>query len=743
MKPPLSPLRSRATAVTSALLALGLTVAGAAGASATTATAAPATSTPAVAAPAALAPASPAAAAADPAPTISPVVDENFPDPDILLVDGVYHAYATNHEGQNVQHRTSTDLVSWSEPTDVAPDLGAWVSETCTFSPGGATDRCVWAPEVAAVEGGYALYYTARDATTPRQCIGLALSDTPEGPFVPVGDDPFVCPNGEAGTQDLGGAIDAGTFRDGDQLYLLWKADGNCCTGMTAIIFAQPLAPDGTTLTGPPVELVRVDKAFEGRVVEAPTIVQRDGTYYLFYSANDFYGGAYRTAYATASSLAGPWTKATTELLTSDRFQGDVRGPGGQDIVTAPDGSDAIVFHGWNEAFTYRAMYVADLEWTADGVPFVPQASDRYQAEDGVVANARVVPDGGASGGAKVGGLDFADSSVTVEVQADAAGPALLGIRFANGSVDGSARVPSTGSLAVNGQDAGTVVFPHTTWGNWQTAEVLVDLVAGANTITLTRATFFTELDAFDVYPATRDPRPIAPPVIPTDATRYEFEDGVITRGSVGTAAGASGGEKVGGLDFLDSSVALQVFAEDAGPYALGVRFANGSERGGYNLASTSTVTVNGADAGVVTFPHTTWGNWQSVVHEVVLQEGWNTVTLTKLTWYTELDALDVFPAEVPPVDPQVTVTVQPRCLGGTPYLAVRATNGGDETVAIALRTEHGERSFAQVDPGKNAYQSFKARGGVLEAGEALVVVTDVAGTTTEVSAAHSALTCG
>ncbi|MFB8229920.1 family 43 glycosylhydrolase [Cellulosimicrobium sp. NPDC055967] len=713
--------RSRATAVTSALVALGLAVSGAAAA-----TAAPA-------------PAAAPAVAAEP--TISPVVDANFPDPDILLVDGVYHAYATNHQGQNVQHRTSTDLVTWSAPTDVAPDLGAWVSESCTFSPGGATDRCVWAPEVSAVEGGYALYYTARDATSPRQCLGVALSDTPDGPFVPVGDDPIVCPNGEAGTEDLGGAIDAATFVDGDQLYLLWKADGNCCTGKTAIIFAQPLSPDGATLTGPPVELIRVDKAYEGRVVEGPTLLERDGTYYLFYSANDFGGGGYRTSYATASSLAGPWTKATTELLTSDRFQGDVRGPGGQDVVTAPDGSDAIVFHGWNAAFTYRAMYVADLEWTADGVPFVPQASDRYQAEDGVVANARVVADGGASGGAKVGGLDFADSSVTVEVHADEAGPALLGIRFANGSFDGPTRVPSTSTLSVNGAVAETVVFPHTTWGNWQTSEHLVDLAAGTNTITLTRATFYTELDAFDVYPATRDPRPSAPPVIPSDATRYEFEDGVITRGSVGSASGASGGQKVGGLDFLDSSVALQVHADEAGPYTLGVRFANGSERGGYTLASTSTVTVNGADAGVVTFPHTTWGNWQSVTHEVELQQGWNTVALTKLTWYTELDALDVFPAEAPPVDPQVTVTAQPRCLAGTPYLAVRATNDGDDTVAIALRTDHGERSFAQVDPGKNAYQSFKARG-ALDAGEALVVVTDVSGTTSEVTAGYDALTC-
>src|SRR5690606_41146242 len=120
-------------------------------------------------------------------------------------------------------------------------------------------------------------------------------------------------------------------------------------------------------------------------------------------------------------------------------------------------------------------------------------------------------------------------------------------------------------------------------------------------------------------------------------------EDGVITNGSVGSAAGASAGQMVGVLDFLDSSVALEVFADEAGPYTLGVRFSNGSERGGYTLASTSTVTVNGADAGVITFPHTTWGNWQSVTHQV---------SLVRAT---------VFQTEVPPTDPQVTVTAQPR----------------------------------------------------------------------------------
>ncbi|MBD5785075.1 family 43 glycosylhydrolase [Cellulosimicrobium terreum] len=694
----------------------------------------------AVALPVTAAAAAPAAAPTPAAaPSIAPVIDDNFADPDILLVDGVYHAYATNSDGDNVQHRTSTDLQTWTVQPDAAPELGDWVGE-CSFAPGGATDHCVWAPEVSAVEGGYALYYTARDASSPRQCIGAAFSTSPDGPFV-ADDEPIVCPNGQDGTEDLGGAIDAATYSEDGQLYLLWKSDGNCCAGMTATIFLQPLSPDGTTLTGPPAELIRVDTPYEGKVVEGPTLVQHDGTYYLFYSANDFYGGAYRTSYATSDSLTGPWTKATTELMTSDRFQGDVRGPGGQDVITGPDGEPRIVFHGWDPTFTYRAVYVADLDWSAEGVPSVRQASDRYQAEDGVVTNARVVTDGAASGGAKVGGMDFADSSVTVEVHADEAGPALLGILFGNGSMDGSTRVPSTDTLTVNGQDAGTVTFPHTTWGNWQTVEQLVDLVEGTNTITLTRASFYAEIDAFDVYPATREPRVTTPPVIPADADRYEFEDGVIVRGTVGNASGASAGKKVGGLDFADSSVALPVHADEAGRYTLAVRFANGSERGGYRLASTDTVTVNGEDAGVVTFPHTTWGNWQSVTIDVDLQQGDNTVTLTKKTWYTELDALDVYPSADVPAEPDVTVEAQGRCLAGTPYLAVRARNVGDDTLALTLSTDHGEKAFTQVAPGANAYQSFKVRG-PLVAGEATVVVTDAGGTASEVTAAYDALSC-
>jgi hypothetical protein len=55
----------------------------------------------------------------------------------------------------------------------------------------------------------------------------------------------------------------------------------------------------------------------------------------------------------------GSATNADPTLPSSG---GAFLGPGGQDIVTAPDGHDRLVFHAWDEAKTYRAMHVIELD---------------------------------------------------------------------------------------------------------------------------------------------------------------------------------------------------------------------------------------------------------------------------------------------------------------------------------------------------------------------------------------------
>ncbi|MDQ2796997.1 MAG: family 43 glycosylhydrolase [Actinomycetota bacterium] len=576
--------------------------------------------------------------------TIAPVIDANFADPSVLRLGKVYHAYATNSGGENIQHETSTDLKHWTKRPDVLPVLGDWVGP-CTFAPGGATDHCVWAPGVTAVHGGYVLYYTARDNLAPRQCIGAAFSTSASGPFRPVGTAPLVCPDGQRGAPDLGGAIDASTFSEHGRLYLLWKADGNCCS-LPATIYIQPLSADGRTVTGPATELIHNDQPFEGKVVEAPDLVKHGGTYYLFYSANDFGGGNYRTGYATASSLRGPYTKSRTELMTTDQFHGTVVGPGGEDVFTTARGRTAIVFHGWDPTYGYRAMYVSTLDWSTPGrpagTPHVAAADRRFQAEDGAVTGARVVADDTASGLAKVGGLDTTDSSVTVRVWADRTGPSTLGIRYDNGSTDANGvGVPATDELAVNGRRAAVLNLPNTAWGNWQTTEYRAVLHRGWNNVRLTKRTWYAEIDAVDVY---RDRPASPPPPLPSCApTRYEAEDGVVTDARVVKDPKASNGAKVGGLDHTDSSVSLAVVARRTGATTVAIRYGNGSlDNSGYPVSATDAVTVNGRRAGVITFRNTTWDNWQTATYRLRLHAGTNRVTFTKLTFFTELDAVDV-----------------------------------------------------------------------------------------------------
>jgi pullulanase-type alpha-1,6-glucosidase len=92
-----------------------------------------------------------------------------------------------------------------------------------------------------------------------------------------------------------------------------------------------------------------------------------------------------------------------------------------------------------------------------------------------------------------------------------------------------------------------------------------------------------------------------------------------------------------------------------------------------------------------------------------------------------------------------VTVEVQPRCLAGKAYVAVRATNDGAVPVDLTLSTPFGEKGFSKVAAGKNAYQSFATRQKAVTAGEATVTATAVVDgeeVTSTFTVTHEELTC-
>lgn len=279
-------------------------------------------------------------------------IDSDFPDPGALVDGDTVYAYATNTPAANVQVATSHDMKKWTvSDTDAMPELPAWATPGKTWAPGPAK----------LADGRYALYFTAADAASKHQCIGVAFADDPAGPFTSTADKPLVCPAEE------GGAIDASVFTDDDgSRYLVWKNDGNCC-GYDTWLQLAPLGADGASLTGEPVRLVKQTEGWEGNLVEAPVIVRHGDEYVLLYSANDYGGGSYATGVATAKALTGPYTKAKEPLLSTAGTGGAYVGPGGADLVNVA-GRDWMLFHSWDDAVVYRGMHAVPVTWK-DGLP--------------------------------------------------------------------------------------------------------------------------------------------------------------------------------------------------------------------------------------------------------------------------------------------------------------------------------------------------------------------------------------
>jgi beta-xylosidase len=303
--------------------------------------------------------------------TPAPAIAGDFPDPSVLYdpASGEAFAYGTNIASAagdllNVPVSVAHDpeLAGWSVPTDALPRLPKWAGASST-----------WAPAIAHLTGGpYRLYFAARYGFSGRQCIGVSVSQSPTGPFVPTDDiKPLVCTLAE------GGAIDPDVFRDDDDSeYLLWKTDTNCCNG-DPTLYIQKLAPDGLSLAGGDLSnapwllpeakaLIHRDQPWEGHVIEAPTLLKHDGLYYLFYSGNSYDSDRYAVGYATADSVLGPYQKAASPILESSTL--GLRGPGGQDVFTGPRGETLIAFHAWqDQPVRHRALYLGRIAWDPAG----------------------------------------------------------------------------------------------------------------------------------------------------------------------------------------------------------------------------------------------------------------------------------------------------------------------------------------------------------------------------------------
>ena len=252
-------------------------------------------------------------------------------DPFILKVGSVYYAYATSAP-DGFRFFTSENLRDWEEGGYCYKD-----------SPWG--ENCFWAPEVYERGGKYYLLYTARWKKNHSLRIGLAVSDSPRGPFRDLQEGPFF----DAGYA----AIDATFLFDDDgrvHLYYARDCSENIQDGVhISELYHAELDGALSGLITEPVRITTPDLPWETSLDpnwhwnEGPSVLKHNGKYYLTYSVNCFDSPDYSVGCAVADAPCGPFVKYDAPILKKQ--EGDFSGPGHNAFFTDGTGKLFVSFH--------------------------------------------------------------------------------------------------------------------------------------------------------------------------------------------------------------------------------------------------------------------------------------------------------------------------------------------------------------------------------------------------------------
>ncbi|WP_051197096.1 family 43 glycosylhydrolase [Jonesia quinghaiensis] len=279
----------------------------------------------------------------------TPVLPGLYADPNIAVFGDTYYIYATSDGfpgwgGKEFYVWSSKDLVTWKRSESPILTLDGDAGDV-PWAAGNA-----WAPTIGEKDGKYYFYFSGHNTALNRKTIGVAVADSPTGPFVAT-DEPIIL-NNEAITS--GQAIDPATFHDPvtGKDFLLW---GNGSPVM-AELNADMTSIKADTLT----RMTGLTDFREGLFVN-----YRKGMYHLTYSIDDTGSPNYRVGYATATTITGPWTYRGV-VLEKDPTLG-ILGTGHNSVLNVPGTDD------WYMAYHRFAIPDGDgthRETTIDRVTF-------------------------------------------------------------------------------------------------------------------------------------------------------------------------------------------------------------------------------------------------------------------------------------------------------------------------------------------------------------------------------------
>ncbi|KAI3330924.1 glycosyl hydrolase [Ustulina deusta] len=280
----------------------------------------------------------------------SPVLVGYNADPNIAVFGNTYYIYPTTDGfpswgGQTFYWWKSTDLVTWTRSAEPFLTLNG-TSGNVPWATGVSKSsnhlhsvmvivitnedvQSAWAPTIIQRGGKYYFYFSGQNPTYNRKTIGVAVANSPEGPF--TAQPEAMIQNNEVLTS--GQAIDAAAFLDPEtsKYYLYWGNGSplmaELSDDMVSIKISTLQAPTGLT-----------------DFREGSFMIYRQGVYHMTYSIDDTRSEDYRIGYATGPSATGPFTYRGV-ILKKDESKG-ILATGHDSIINVPGTDDwYIAYH--------------------------------------------------------------------------------------------------------------------------------------------------------------------------------------------------------------------------------------------------------------------------------------------------------------------------------------------------------------------------------------------------------------
>jgi arabinoxylan arabinofuranohydrolase len=283
----------------------------------------------------------------------NPIIQTNYTaDPAPMVFNDTLFLYTSHDEDDafgfkmlNWMLYTSTDMVNWTDHGIIAGVKEPY--RTFTWADG----HSAWAPQCIARNGKFYLYCPT--IYQGKMAIGVAVSDSPYGPFVDALEKPLIYRSNP-------GDYDPTVFIDDDgQAYMYWGGNGPCYWVMVnedMISTSGDIQVASIDFTGTPPE---------ASYTEGPWLWKKNNHYYLAWASRCCPEGI---GYAMSDRPTGPWKCRGTIMDPDERSSGNHPGIIDYKGNSYVFGFDyAILKQTMSKHYERRSICAAKMTYNADG----------------------------------------------------------------------------------------------------------------------------------------------------------------------------------------------------------------------------------------------------------------------------------------------------------------------------------------------------------------------------------------